>query len=319
MINLIKFDIQVMIIILKQNKSIIWSKMLLKNKNIVITGSGRGIGRSVAIACGKEGANVGITSRTIEELEITSEKIKQENPDVKIVIKTADITNYSEVEDLFNYFSEKLGKLDGVIANAGIAGRWDTHEFKSDKFSQILDVNILGVFNTFKASYPHLKKDDKKKKARFIITGSAAYPAAMPKFAAYTATKYAVVGFQKALALEYRKENFNINMVLPTMVDTQLLRGDKAGDGNAPPSVMQPDELNDYYLFLLSNEANRVNDELIYPMEFEQYVNLLKDIPDENKKDWDNLKEYLENQEPNIYDNIKKQSRLARYLLKKHK
>lgn len=293
--------------------------MLLKNKNIVITGSGRGIGRNIAIACGKEGANIGITSRTLEELEETKDEIEKANPNVKVALRTADITNYNEVEELFNYFAEELGKLDGVIANAGTSGRWDTHEFKSDKFSQILDVNVLGVFHTFKAAYPHLKKDDKKKKSQFIITGSAAYTAGMPKFAAYTASKYAVVGFQKALAMEYRKENFNVNMILPTMVDTQLLRGDKAGDGNAPPSVMSPDDLNDYFLFLLSDKANRLNDELIYPNEFEQYMDLLSKIPDEKKKDWDTLREYLEENEPSIYDNVRKQWRLARFLLEKHK
>jgi 3-oxoacyl-[acyl-carrier protein] reductase len=293
--------------------------MLLQNKNIVITGSGRGIGRAIAIACGKEGANIGLTSRTVEELHETKQEIEKVNSDVKVAVKTADITNYEEVEELFNFFSNEYGVLNGVIANAGMSGRWDTHEFASDKFSQILDVNILGVFHTFKACFPHLKKDDKKDKSQFIITGSAAYPAAMPKFAAYTASKYAVVGFQKALALEYRRENFNINMILPTMVDTQLLRGDKAGDGNAPPSVMKPQKLNDYFLFLLSNEANRVNDELIFPNEFEQFIDLLSDIPNENKENWDTLKKYLEEQEPNVYGNVRKQWRLAQFLLERYK
>lgn len=293
--------------------------MLLKNENIVITGSGRGIGRAIAIACAKEGANIGLTSRTLEELEETKEKILQENSNVKVIVKTADITNYSEVEELFNHMGDELGELNGVVANAGVSGKWDTHEFKSNKFSLILDVNVLGVFHTFKAAYPHLKKDDKKNKSQFIITGSAAYPAAMPKFAAYTTSKYAVVGFQKALSLEYRRENFNINMVLPTMVDTQLLRGDKAGDGNAPPGIMQPQELNDYYLFLLSDKANRVNDELVFPNEFEQYVDLINELPDAKKQNWDTLKEYLEKEEPNIYENIRKQWRLAHFLLKKYR
>jgi len=293
--------------------------MLLKNKNIVITGSGRGIGRAIAISCAKEGANIGLTSRTLEELEESKEKILKENSNVKVIVKTADITNYSEVEELFNHMNEELGELNGVVANAGISGKWDTHEFKSNKFSQILDVNVLGVFHTFKAAYPHLKKDDKKNKSQFIITGSAAYPAAMPKFAAYTASKYAVVGFQKALSLEYRRENFNINMILPTMVDTQLLRGEKAGDGNAPPGIMQPQELNDYYLFLLSDEANRVNDELIFPNEFEQYIDLINELPEEKKQNWDIIKEYLENEKPNIYENVRKQWRLARFLLKKYR
>lgn len=294
-------------------------KMLLKNKNIVITGSGRGIGKSVAVACAKEGANVGLNSRTLEELEQTKEEILETNPDVSVALKTADVTKISEMEELFEFFHEELGDLDGVIANAGVSGRYDTHKFKSDKFSQILDVNVLGVFNTFKASYPYLNKEDRMNRGRFIITGSAAYPNAMPKFAAYTASKYAVVGFQKALSMEYRRENINFTMILPTMVDTQLLRGDNAGDGNAPPNILSPDELNKYYLFLLLDDANRVNDELIFTNQFEQFIDILKDISEENKKDWDTLKDYLKANEQNVYDNIKGQRRLCKFLLERFK
>jgi len=293
--------------------------MLLKDKNIIITGSGRGIGKSVAIACAKEGSNLGLTSRTLEELEKVKKEIKEINPDVKVAIKTGDITDYKQVEQVFSYFHNELGKLHAVIANAGASGRWDTHEFTSEKFSSILDVNILGVFHTFKAAYPYLKKDDKKQKARFIITGSAAYPAAMPKFAAYTASKYGVVGFQKAVAMEYRKENINFNMILPTMVDTQLLRGKKAGKGETPPGIMEPEQLNLYYLFLLSDNANRVNDELIYVNQFEQLKSVIKETTKEKMESWDIFSNYLENNEPNLYEEVKKNRRLVSFLLEKLK
>ncbi len=291
--------------------------MLLKNKNIVITGSGRGIGKAVAIACAREGANVGLTSRTLEELEQVKKEIENLGVSGKIVIKTADVTNYEEIEKLFKYFYDELGPLNAVIANAGASGRWNTHEFSPEKFATIINVNINGVFHAFKAAFPYLKRDDKKDKARFIITGSAAYPNAMPKFAAYTASKYGVVGLQKALALEYKKENITINSILPTMVDTKLLRGEKAGDGNKPDNVMNPEDLIDYYLFLLSKEANRVNDELIYTNEFEPLKVILKDLSDEIKKDWDSLKEFLEANHFKVYENVKKNRRLVEFLLKR--
>jgi len=291
--------------------------LLLKNKNIVITGSGRGIGKAVAIACAREGANVGLTSRTLEELEQVKKEIENLGVSGKIVIKTADVTNYEEIEKLFKYFYDELGPLNAVIANAGASGRWNTHEFSPEKFATIINVNINGVFHAFKAAFPYLKRDDKKDKARFIITGSAAYPNAMPKFAAYTASKYGVVGLQKALALEYKKENITINSILPTMVDTKLLRGEKAGDGNKPDNVMNPEDLIDYYLFLLSKEANRVNDELIYTNEFEPLKVILKDLSDEIKKDWDSLKEFLEANHFKVYENVKKNRRLVEFLLKR--
>ncbi|MHA1282580.1 MAG: SDR family NAD(P)-dependent oxidoreductase [Promethearchaeota archaeon] len=288
--------------------------MLLEGKNIIITGSGRGIGRHVAIACAKEGANVGITSRTIEELNQTKEMILEARSDAKVIIKTADITKFNEVEKIFNEFADELGPLNGVIANAGASKRGPSHEFDSEIFSLIMNVNVLGVFNTFKAAYPHLKKDDKKDKARFIITGSAAYPNAMPQFAAYTASKYAVVGLMKEFALEYKRENITFNMILPTMVDTRLLRGRKAGDGSKPDNVMNPWELNDYYIFLLTKNANRMNNELIYPGEIQAALKVINNAPEDAKEEW---KSYLEQNASKIYENVKKQGKIIEFLLKR--
>lgn len=289
--------------------------MLLKGKNIVITGSGRGIGKALAIACAKEGANIGITSRTIEELNKTREEIEKLGIDVKIVVKTADLTVYPEVETIFKEFYEELGPLNGVIANAGASRMGTTHEFDSERFSFILNVNILGVFHTFKAAYPNLKKDDKKDKARFIITGSAAYPNVMPKFAAYTATKYATVGLQKAFAAEYKKENINFNQVLPTMVDTRLLRGKKAGDGSKPDNVMHPWDLNEFYLFLLSPDANRLNDELIFPSDFVVVKKVINEAPEDKRENLDVFSEYLNETAPKTYDNVRKLKKLVEFFL----
>ena len=286
--------------------------MLLEGKNVIITGAGRGIGRAVAIACAKEGANVGITSRTLNELEETKAEIEKLQPNTKIIVKTADITKYEEVKKIFEEFHSEMGQLYGVIANAGASRRGDSHEFDSDTFSMIINVNILGVFNTFKAAYPLLAKDNKKDKARFIITGSAAYPNAMPKFAAYTASKYGVVGLQKELALEYKRDNLNINMLLPTMVDTQLLRGKKAGDGSKADNVMNPWDLNDYYIFLLSSDANRVNNELITTSDVDAAVKLIEQAPAEKKEDW---KTYLEETASRVYSQVKKLGKLIDFLI----
>ena len=290
--------------------------MLLKGKNIVITGSGRGIGKAIAIACAKEGANIGLTARTIEELNTTKNEIENLGIDVKIVIKTADITKFPEVAEMFKAFNDGLGLLDGVIANAGASRRGASHDFDSDHFSLIILVNVLGVFNTFKAAYPYLKKDNKKNKAKFLITGSAAYPNAMPQFAAYTASKYGVVGLLKELALEYKRENITFNAILPTMVDTRLLRGKKAGT-NKPPSVMDPWDLNNYYVFMMSVESNRINNELIDTSDIQAVEKIMNEAPSEKKENWDIFKVYLEETAPKAYSNVRKLGKLIEFLLKR--
>jgi len=289
--------------------------MLLKGKNVVITGSGRGIGKAVAMACAKEGANVGLTSRTIEELNNTKKEIEELGTGVKVVVKPADMTKYEEVENAFKVFNNELGKLNGVIANAGYSRMWTTHEFINEKFAEILNVNVLGVFYTFKAAYPYMKMDNKKDKARFIITGSEAYPNAPSKLTAYVATKYAVVGMQKAMAAEYKRENINFSMVLPTQVDTSLLRGKKAGDGNKPEHVLNPWDLNDYYIFLLTENANRIDNGLIFSYDFQEVKKVLTEAPVGKKENWEVFKDYFKERAPKSYDNVKDYGKLVDFII----
>ncbi|MHA1374330.1 MAG: SDR family NAD(P)-dependent oxidoreductase [Promethearchaeota archaeon] len=293
--------------------------MLLKDKNIVITGAGRGIGKNIAIAFAKEGANLGLISRTLEELEQTKKEIEELFLNGKVIIKSTDITKYEDVAEAFKLFNEGFGLINGVIANAGASRMGSTHEFDNDRFSNIVNVNILGVYHTFKACYPYLKKDDKKAKARFLITGSAAFPNAMPKFAAYTATKYATVGLQRSMVLEYKKENITFNQILPTMVDTRLSRGRKTGDGNKPDSVMNPWDLNDYYLFFMSDLSNRVNDKLIYTSDFQEIKTIISEAPSDKTESWDVFKDYLMEKTPKIYENVKKLGTLVDFVINQPK
>ena len=289
--------------------------MLLKGKNIVITGSGRGIGKALAVACAKEGADIGLTARTLNELNETKKEIEDLGLNVKIVVKAADVSKFEQLMEAFMAFKDELGSFNGVIANAGYSRMWATHEFINEKFSEILNVNVLGVFYTFKAAYPYLKKDNKNDKARFIITGSEAYPKAPPKLTAYVASKYAVVGMQKAMALEYKKENINFNMVLPTQVDTTLLRGKKAGDGNKPPHVLDPKDLNDFYVFLLSDEANRIDNALMFTWDFFEIKKMLSEAPSGKKENWEDFKPYLEEKEPKIYENVKNLGKFVDFMI----
>lgn len=293
--------------------------MLLKEKNIVITGAGRGIGKSVALALSKEGANLGLLSRTIEELEQTKKEIEALSLNVKILIKSTDITKYDDVAEGFKFFNEGLGLLNGVIANAGASRMGSTHEFDNARFSNIINVNILGVYHSFKACYPYLKKDDKNNKARFLITGSAAFPNAMAKFAAYSASKYATVGLQRSMALEYKRENITFNQILPTMVDTRLSRGRKTGDGNKPDNVMNPWEVNDYYLFFMSDLANKVNDKLIYTSDFQEIKKIITEAPSDLTENWDVFKDFLIEKAPKIYENVKKLGKLADFIIDRTK
>ena len=108
-------------------------------------------------------------------------------------------------------------------------------------------------------------------------------------------------------------------MILPIQVDTKLLRGRKAGDGNKHPGVLDPEDLIDYYLFTLSDQANKVNDELIYPSNFEAMKMIIKETPEEQKQDWGKFKEFLNEKSPNLHNNIKKLGKLGEFIFNRLK
>ncbi|MFX1453249.1 MAG: SDR family oxidoreductase, partial [Promethearchaeota archaeon] len=202
-----------------------------------------------------------------------------------------------------------------VLANAGITRRAITHEVTTERFLKVLMINVVGVYHTFKAAYPYLNKNNRKDKARFIITGSQAYRTPLPLFASYSASKYAVVGLQKAMALEYRLENITFNQVCPQFVDTRITRGDNAGDGRKPEDYLDPWDLNDYYLFYLSETSNKVNNEFVFTEDFEKVKRIIKEAPEEKRVDWNSFKVYLEETSERLYNNVKKNRRFIEFLL----
>ena len=290
--------------------------MLLKGKNIIITGAGRGIGRHIAIACAKEGANLGLAARTLEQLNTTKKMIDDlQIEGVKAVVHTADVTKFDELETAFKAFHNELGLFNGVLANAGITRRAITHEVTTERFLKVIMINVVGVYHTFKAAYPYLNKSNRKDRARFIITGSQAYRTPLPLFASYSASKYAVVGLQKAMALEYRLENITFNQICPQFVDTRITRGDAAEDGHRPEDYLDPWDLNDYYLFYLSETSNSVNNEFVFTEDFEKVKKLIKNAPREKKADWNSFKEYFEETSKRLYNDVKKNRRFIEFLL----
>jgi NAD(P)-dependent dehydrogenase (short-subunit alcohol dehydrogenase family) len=292
--------------------------MLLKNKNIVITGSGRGIGKSIALDCAKEGANIGLTARTVKELNSVRDQIENLNLGVKASVHEGDITDFDKVKTIFKNFYEDLGPINGVVANAGWRDSQPSLEYDLNTFHRILDVNIMGVYYSFRASFPYLKLDDKKDKARFIVTGSAHFLRTAPLYLPYTIAKYGVVGLISSLSEEFKRDNITFNMVLPQRIDTFLTRGENAGDKNKPPGFLYPSEITEYYIFLLSEMANKYNFQLFNTFDFETLKKIIRESSLEKKKDVNTFLEELEFKNEKLYRNCKKFSLFIEFLLNRN-
>lgn len=292
--------------------------MILKNKNIVITGSGRGIGKSIALDCAKEGANIGLTARNVNELYNVRDQIDSLNLGVKVSVHEGDITDFNKVKNIFKSFNEELGSLNGVVANAGWRDSQPSLKYDLNTFNKILDVNIMGVYYTFRASYPHLRLDNKKDKARFIVTGSMHFLRAVPLYLPYTIAKYGVVGLINSLSEEFKRDNITFNMVLPQRIDTFLTRGENAGDENKPPGFLYPSEITDYYIFLLSEMANKYNFKLLNTLDFETLKKIIRESPLDKKKDLNTFLEELESKNEKLYRALKKFSLFIEFLLNRN-
>jgi len=114
---------------------------------------------------------------------------------------------------------------------------------------------------------------------------------------------------------EYKRENINFTMVLPTQIDTSLLRGKNAGDGNKPDHVLDPWDLNDYYLFLLSEYANRVDNGLIFTYDFQEVKKVLGEAPSGKKENWEVFKDYFQEKAPKSFDNVKNLGKLVDFII----
>jgi len=238
---------------------------------------------------------------------------------VKVAIHTGDISIYQDVVNVFEVLHNELGQLNGVIANAGWRDSQPSPTYNLEVFRKILDENILGVYYTFRAAYPFLKMDDKKDKARFIVTGSQHYVTPAPQFLPYTIAKYGVIGLIHSLSTEFRRDNIIFNAVMPTVVDTYLHRGSNAEDGNKPDNFLNPWDISDYYLYFLSEYANRSNFELLFTIDFENVKELIREAPNDKKENLDAFLGYLEEQKPKLFNKVKKSTKFIEFLLARSK
>ncbi|MFW9881293.1 MAG: hypothetical protein ACFFG0_50155 [Candidatus Thorarchaeota archaeon] len=126
---------------------------------------------------------------------------------------------------------------------------------------------------------------------------------------------YLVFGLISSLSEEFKRDNINFNMVMPQRVDTFLTRGENAGDQNKPPGFLSPSEITDYYIFLLSETANRCNFKLLNTLDFETVKIIIRESSTEKKKDLKTFLEELEIKNKKIYGNVKSLSLFIEFLL----
>lgn len=186
--------------------------MKLKDKVTVITGGNSGIGLAIAKRYQTEGAKVVVFGRNAETLAAAAAELGNGALAVK-----GDVTKVADLERLYADTVERFGKIDVLVANAGVVAMGPLGETDEATFDQVSDINFKGAYFTVQAVLPHLADS-----ASVLITGSAVAYKAMPGMAVYTATKAAVRSLVRTLASELAPRGVRVNGLSPGAIETPI-------------------------------------------------------------------------------------------------
>ena len=241
--------------------------MNLKGRNAVVTGGGRGIGAAVARALSRAGARVAVTARTRSEISKVASGLRG------AVAIPCDVSKESSVKRMAGEAKRRLGRIDLLVNNAGIAVSSPVLSLTLADWNRHLAVNATGTFLCTRAFLPDMLKG---KWGRVVNVASVAAKTGGPYIAAYAASKHAVLGFTRSAAAELAAKGITVNAVCPGYVDTDLtaetLRNISARTGmsgaqalkavlkeNPQGRLISPEEVASLVLWLCSDEAAGVN------------------------------------------------------------
>ncbi|MEZ7515051.1 3-ketoacyl-ACP reductase [Flavobacterium frigidarium] len=209
----------------------------LKNKNALITGAGKGIGKAIALALAKEGVNVVLVSRTADDIEKLATKIRSLR--VKALAVTADVSDITSIDQAVAKALEEFGSIDILINNAGIAAFGKFLELEPTEWERIIKVNLMGTYYATRAVLPNMIE---RQTGDIINISSTAGQRGNALTSAYSASKFAVLGLSESLMQEVRKHNIRVTALTPSTVATEMAKDLKLTDGN-PDNVMQAEDV----------------------------------------------------------------------------
>jgi 3-hydroxybutyrate dehydrogenase len=191
--------------------------MPFSKKTVLVTGGSKGIGRAIALAFAEYGAHVAVSARNLPHLFETAKDIESKGG--RALAIQCDVTDKAQVYKMAQDLLNQFGALDILVNNAGIAYSQKFLDHPDEMWFKIMDVNLHGVYHVCKAFLPSMVEN---KKGRVINIASIASKIGARYMTAYTASKHALLGLTRSLALEMVDHNITVNAVCPGYVDTPM-------------------------------------------------------------------------------------------------
>lgn len=244
--------------------------MRMKDKVVVLTGAASGIGRSTAVLLAKEGATQVLSDIDEKGLKETLNLIRDGKD--RTTIQKVDVRKAADVKQMIDAVVRKYGRIDVLIANAGVVRVGPIEDFSDADYDLLIDVNLKGTYYCCKYAVPYFKK---QRSGCIITLASVAAHIGQVNHANYCSTKAGVLGFTRALALDLAPYGVRVNSVSPGATDTPMLVSDvtkQARERGVPFEVVKkefqqegvmgrwatPDEVANGILFLASDESSYV-------------------------------------------------------------
>jgi len=238
---------------------------MLKGKTAIVTGASRGIGKTIAIALAKKGANIVVNYRTDNgNIQSLIDEIKQLG--VEVVAVQADVSNFNEANQLMKAAIESFGSIDILVNNAGITKDNLLMRMSEEDFDSVINVNLKGVFNCVKHASTIMLK---QRSGKIINISSVVGLTGNIGQTNYAAAKAGIIGITKASAKELASRGITVNAVAPGFIDTEMtdVLSDKVKEAciaNIPLKKFgQPEDVADTVCFLASSAADYITGQVI--------------------------------------------------------
>ncbi|MDB5561584.1 MAG: 3-oxoacyl-(acyl-carrier protein) reductase [Hyphomicrobiales bacterium] len=244
--------------------------MDLDGRIALVTGAGSGIGAAAALALAREGADVGLVSRSADELEEVAGQIRALG--AKALPIPADVSSDKEMQDVFGHIADEFGRLDIVFANAGVNGVWaPIQDLKPGEWDETNAINLRGTFLTLHYAVPMLRVRGGSIIITSSINGTRTFTT--PGASAYATTKAGQLALGQMAALELAQYKIRVNVICPGAIGTEIGDNTKQRnvdeakvpaefpEGDVPLTAGQPgtaEDVADLVVFLASDRSRHI-------------------------------------------------------------
>jgi short-subunit dehydrogenase len=202
-------------------------------KVVFITGASSGIGQALSVELGRRGATMGLLARRADMLDTIVREVERVGG--RALALPADVTNASAVQESAGSLRKEFGRIDVMIANAGVGATTDAKDLRAEEVAQLINVNLIGAVNSVTSVIPQMVEQGS---GHLVVISSLAAYRGLPKSGAYCASKAAVSAFFESLRLDLKGSGIDVSIIHPGFIKTPLTAGRQA----TMPFLMELDD-----------------------------------------------------------------------------